>query len=71
MFKKLSIQDITYSAIFAALICILSYVYIPVPFSTVPITGQTLGIMLAGSVLKVRQAALSVLIFLILGFIGM
>lgn len=70
MFKKLTLRDITYSAVFAAIICILSYVYLPIPFSTVPITGQTLGIMLAGSVLKVRQAALSVLIFLILGFIG-
>ncbi|KAB3527659.1 biotin transporter BioY [Alkaliphilus serpentinus] len=70
MFKNLSLRDITYSAVFAALICILSYVYLPIPFSTVPITGQTLGIMLAGSLLKTRQAVLSVLIFLIIGFIG-
>lgn len=70
MSKKLSIKDITYSSIFAALIIVLSYVSVPLPFSPVPVTGQSLAIMLAGSILTTRQASLSVLTFLFLGIVG-
>lgn len=70
MFKKLSIRDLTYSGLFAALIIVLGYVSVPLPFSPVPVTGQSLAIMLAGSILTTRQASLSVLTFLFLGIVG-
>ncbi len=38
------------SALFAAIIGILSQVSIPLPFSPVPITGQTLAIGLAATI---------------------
>ncbi|AGB40253.1 hypothetical protein Halha_0241 [Halobacteroides halobius DSM 5150] len=70
MFKKLTTQDMVYAAIFAALISVLSYISIPIPFSPVPVTGQSLAVMLAGAILTTRQAGLSMGIFLLLGAIG-
>lgn len=70
MTKKFKLKDMMYSSIFAALISVLGYVVIPLPFSPVPVTGQTLGIMLAGLLLGPLQAFLSVFIFILLGIAG-
>ncbi|WMJ80741.1 biotin transporter BioY [Clostridium sp. MB40-C1] len=70
MTKKINIRDIIYSAMFAAIISVLGYVIIPLPFSPVPITAQTLAVMLAGCVLTPIQAGLSISTFLFLGIIG-
>jgi biotin transport system substrate-specific component len=70
MLKKLEIRDMLYSALFAALIAVLGYVIIPLPFSPVPITGQTLAVMLAGCVLTPLQAGLSVITFIFMGAVG-
>lgn len=69
MFKKLTIHDLTRISLFTALICVCSYIRIDLP-SSVPITLQTLGVMLAGSVLTPRQAAFSLLTYLLLGAVG-
>lgn len=68
---KLSIRDIAYSSLFAALTAVLGYVSIPLPFSPVPITGQTLAVMLAGCVLTPVQAGFSMLTFLLMGAVGL
>ncbi|MDT3700417.1 MAG: biotin transporter BioY [Thermincola sp.] len=70
MSKKLELKDYTFAALFTSIIYVLGFVTIPLPFSPVPITGQTLGVMLAGSMLTVRQAALSLGAFLLLGTAG-
>ncbi len=54
----------------AAITAALSFVRIPLPFSPVPVTGQTLGTMLAGLVLGPRDGALSQLVYLLLGLVG-
>ena len=64
------IKDITYISLFAALICVSAYIVIPLPFSPVELTMQTLIIMLTGCILTPRQAAFSVLIYLLIGAIG-
>lgn len=69
--QKSKIQDFLYSALFAALICVLAAVVIPLPFTPVPISGQSLGVMLAGCILTPRQAGLSLLVFLLLGAVGL
>jgi biotin transport system substrate-specific component len=69
MFKKLTIYDLTRISLFTALICVSSYIKIELP-SAVPITAQTLAVMLAGSVLTPKQAAFSLLTYLLLGAIG-
>lgn len=56
------------SALFAAIIGILAQVTIPLPY--VPITGQTLAVGLAATILGSRYGTLSVIIYVLLGAIG-
>ncbi|WP_309128491.1 biotin transporter BioY [Microbacterium sp.] len=62
--------DLARVAVFAALIVVLGTVTIPLP-SGVPVTAQTLGVMLAGLVLGARRAPLSVLVVLALAAVGL
>jgi biotin transport system substrate-specific component len=68
MFQKLTARDITLISLFTALICVSSFITINLPY--VPITAQTLAVMLAGSVLTPRQAAFSLFTYLLLGAVG-
>lgn len=63
-------KDITYIAIFSAIISILSIMSIPTPWG-VPFTLQTFAISLAGFVLGKKYGTLSVIIYLLLGAIGL
>ncbi len=56
-------------SIFTAIICILAQVTIPLPI--VPITGQTLAIGLAATILGSRKGTLAVGLYLILGAVGL
>jgi biotin transport system substrate-specific component len=56
------------SALFAAIIGILAQVTIPLPL--VPITGQTLAVGLAATILGSRYGTLSVIIYALMGAIG-
>lgn len=69
MFKKLTVRELTMISLFTALICVSSYIKIDMPIG-VPLTAQTLAVMLAGSILSPRQAAFSLLTYLLLGIIG-
>jgi len=62
--------DLARIAVFAALIVVLGTVAVPVP-GGVPITGQTLGVMLAGLVLGARRAPLAMLVVLALAVAGL
>mgnify|MGYP001795387388 CR=1 FL=1 len=57
------------SALCAAIIGILAQITVPLPL--VPITGQTLAIGLAATILGSRYGTLSVLLYLCMGAIGM
>jgi len=63
-------RDITLIALLLAVTGILSLISIPLPFSPVPVTGQTLGVMLAGMLLPPRKAGLAMLAYLLLGAAG-
>lgn len=63
-------KDITYIAIFSAIISILSIISIPTPVG-VPFTLQTFSISLAGFVLGKKYGTLSTIVYLILGSIGL
>lgn len=62
--------DLARIAVFAALIVVLGTVIVPLP-GGVPITGQTLGVMLAGLVLGARRAPLAILVVLALAAVGL
>jgi biotin transport system substrate-specific component len=63
-------RDLAYIALFAAITAVLGLVP-AVQIGPVPITAQTLGVMLAGAVLGARRAFLSQLLFLVLVAIGL
>jgi biotin transport system substrate-specific component len=63
-------RDLAYIALFAAITAVLGLVP-AVPVGPVPITAQTLGVMLAGSILGARRGFLSQLLFLVLVAAGL
>ena len=64
-------KNIAYIALFAALIAVLGLIpKITLAFG-VPITAQSLGVMLCGTVLGARRGALAVLLFLALVAMGL
>ncbi|MGK8507742.1 biotin transporter BioY [Nocardia asiatica] len=69
---RISARDMAQIAVFAALIAALGLPgAITVGFSGVPITVQTLGVILAGAVLGARKGTAAVLVFLALTMIGL
>lgn len=64
-------RQITHIALFAALIAVLGLVPKIDLAAGVPITAQTLGVMMAGTVLGARRGALAVLLFLALVALGL
>jgi biotin transport system substrate-specific component len=69
---RLPARDLALIAVFAALIAALGLVPpIQVSWTAVPITAQTLGVMLAGSILGARRGALAVGTFLVLVAAGL
>jgi biotin transport system substrate-specific component len=64
-------KNMMYVALFAAVMCVLGLLPpIPLPFTPVPITAQTLGIMLAGGILGARLGGLSIIVFLMIVAVG-
>jgi biotin transport system substrate-specific component len=65
-------RDLALVATFAGVVAALGLVpgFIP-PGFTVPITAQSLGVMLAGAVLGARRGAMSLVLFLVLVAVGL
>lgn len=68
--NNISTKDMILAGMFAALIGVMGYVSFPIPFSPVPISGQTLVIMLIGLMLTPKQAFYSVSVWLLVGIVG-
>ena len=64
---KTKTYDLAYIAIFAVLIAICSWISIPM---TVPFTLQTFGVFMAVGVLGGKRGSLAVLVYILLGVIG-
>jgi biotin transport system substrate-specific component len=70
--SRLPSRDLALVVTFAALIAVLGLPGQVTPFGgAVPVTAQTLGVMLAGSLLGARRGALAVLVFLVLVALGL
>jgi biotin transport system substrate-specific component len=70
-FPRVKTRDLSYVALFAAIVAVLGLLPpVPVPGIPVPITAQTLGVMLAGSVLGARRGGLALLVFLAVVAVG-
>jgi len=66
--KAFSTLDIVYIGVFTALIAICSWISIP---TTVPFTLQTFAVFLAVGLLGGRNGTLSVIVYILLGAIGL
>ena len=64
-------KDIILCAIFASITSILAQISIPIPFTTIPLTMQIFSVALTGMVLGSKKGFISIMIYLILGAIGM
>ncbi len=70
--STMTTRTLVYIALFAALVAALGLIPpIPLPFLPVPITAQTLGVMLAGSLLGARRGGAALLLFLLLVAAGL
>lgn len=66
--KKFTTKDMAYSAIGVALITVCSWLSVPM---TIPFTMQTFAVCLVTALLGLRGGILSVLVYILLGAVGM
>ncbi len=66
---KFSTKDMTFIGIMIAVLAVASQISIPMPIG-VPITLQTMVIAIIGGLLSVRNSFIAVLLYLIIGIIG-
>lgn len=65
---KLTVRDMAYIAIFAVIMAVCSWISVPY---VVPFTLQTFGVFLAVGVLGGKRGTLAVLIYILLGCVGL
>ncbi len=70
MKRKNIIVTLTLSALFCTLICVGSFIRIPLP-NLMPMTLQTFFVMLTGLVLPVKGSAFATITYMALGLIGL
>ena len=66
--KKMKTLDMVYIALFACLMAICSWISIP---GEVPFTLQTMGVFLAIGLLGGKRGTLAVLVYILMGVIGL
>ena len=66
---RLSVRDMAYIALFAAVMAVCSW--ISVPLGDVPFTLQTFGVFAAVALLGGKRGTLAVLVYLLLGAVGL
>lgn len=65
------VRSMMYIAMFAAIVSVLGFIPpIYFPFTPIPITAQTLGVMLAGSILGAKRGGLSLALFVLIVIAG-
>ena len=65
------VVDIIIVIVFSLLVALSAQVAFRIPTTTVPITGQTFGVLLTGGVLGSKRGASSLFLYMIFGMIGM
>lgn len=69
--EKSKLKGMVFAALFAALTGAVAWFKIPLPFTPVPITLQTLMVLLSGTMLGPYYGALAMLLYLTVGAIGL
>ena len=68
--RAFAAPELCYTALFAALIAVMAQISIPMP-GGVPMTLQTLAVPLAGLILGRKRGTAAVLLYLLLGLVGL
>lgn len=66
-----NIYNLTRIALCVSLLCVSSYLVIPLPFTPVVISLHTIMVNLVGLIFKPRQAGMTVLVYLLMGAVGL
>ncbi len=65
------LRMMVFASLFAALTAAGAYIQIPIQFSPVPVTLQVFFVLLAGSMLKSKWGGLSMIVYTLLGIVGL
>src|SRR5918912_1291347 len=65
------LRDLGLILLGALFVAALAQIEIPLPFTPVPITGQTFGVLLVGAALGSLRGAMSLLSYLVMGIFGL
>ena len=68
--KKLDVKRLVEIALVTAIVCILGPISFPIAISEVPISLGILGIFLAVMLLGMKDGTISILLYILIGFIG-
>lgn len=68
--KRMATRDVVLTGMFAALLTAVSQISLPMP-TGVPVTIQAFGVALCGAVLGWKRGALSTLVYILLGAVGL
>jgi biotin transport system substrate-specific component len=71
MTKYVNVKPMVYASLFAALTAVGAFIKIPIPISPVPITLQVFFVLLTGLVLGARWGGTSMVVYVMLGIIGL
>ncbi len=61
---------LTLTALFTAILAVASWISLPLPFTPVPVNLATLAVTLAGALLGYKYGSFSVLLYILLGAVG-
>ena len=64
-------KRLVYIAIFTALVTVGGLISVPIPFTQVELSFQTVFVIMAGLVLGGRDGALAVLVYIAMGLLGL
>jgi biotin transport system substrate-specific component len=65
------LRDLTLTVLGALFVAILAQIIIPLPFTPVPLTGQTFAVLLVAAALGSKRGAASMSLYLVMGAIGL
>lgn len=65
------LRKMVFASLFAAMTAVGAYIKIPIPIGPVPLTLQVLFVLLAGIMLKSKWGTISMLIYVLLGIVGL
>ena len=68
---KWTTRDMTKMALCVAILCVTSFLVVPLPFTPIVISLHTIAVNIIGLILSPVQAGVTVLIYLLMGLIGL